>query len=109
MRACFLGQNICALGFGVATLQTPPLVMDEPDGQAARTNMSASTPPGGPEQIRHGLYSRTAAGPYVRHVTDGRLSEPERARKTGAGQSAAGTADLVPPCAARHEYRYWAL
>jgi len=30
MRACFLGQNICALGFGVATLQAPPLVMDEP-------------------------------------------------------------------------------
>lgn len=25
MRACFLGQNICALGYGVATLQTPPL------------------------------------------------------------------------------------
>ena len=31
MRACFLGQNICALGFGVATLQTPPL-MCEPNG-----------------------------------------------------------------------------
>jgi len=31
MRACFLGQNICALGFGVATLQTPPL-MSEPEG-----------------------------------------------------------------------------
>lgn len=30
MRACFLGQNICALGYGVATLQVPPLVMDEP-------------------------------------------------------------------------------
>jgi hypothetical protein len=30
MRACFLGQNICALGFGVATLQTPPLVTDVP-------------------------------------------------------------------------------
>ena len=29
MRACFLGQNICALGYGVATLQAPPLVMDE--------------------------------------------------------------------------------
>jgi hypothetical protein len=36
MRACFLGQNICALGFGVATLQTPPLVVDEAgDPQAA--------------------------------------------------------------------------
>ena len=32
MRACFLGQNICALGFGVATLQIPP-VLPEPGGQ----------------------------------------------------------------------------
>jgi hypothetical protein len=30
MRACFLGQNICNLGYGVATLQAPPLVMDTP-------------------------------------------------------------------------------
>ena len=35
MRACFLGQNVCALGFGVATLQTPPLVMDEETGKPA--------------------------------------------------------------------------
>jgi hypothetical protein len=34
MRACFLGQNVCALGFGVATLQTPPL-MSEPNGREA--------------------------------------------------------------------------
>jgi hypothetical protein len=34
MRACFLGQNICALGFGVATLQAPPLVLDEPAGES---------------------------------------------------------------------------
>lgn len=32
MRACFLGQNICALGYGVATLQTPRLVLDEETG-----------------------------------------------------------------------------
>jgi hypothetical protein len=25
MRACFLGQNVCALGFGVAIVQSPPL------------------------------------------------------------------------------------
>ena len=32
MRACFLGQNICALGFGVAIIQTPPLQEpSEPD------------------------------------------------------------------------------
>ena len=30
MRAGFLGQSICSLGFGIATLQAPPLVMDEP-------------------------------------------------------------------------------
>ena len=30
MRAGFLGQNICALGFGIATLQAPRLVMDQP-------------------------------------------------------------------------------
>jgi hypothetical protein len=30
MRACFLGQNICTLGYGVATLQAPRPVMDEP-------------------------------------------------------------------------------
>lgn len=29
MRACFLGQGVTALGFGVATLQTPPLAADE--------------------------------------------------------------------------------
>lgn len=38
MRACFLGQNICALGYGVATLQSPPLLDEDPgkprqDGQ----------------------------------------------------------------------------
>jgi hypothetical protein len=33
MRACFLGQNICALGFGVATLQVPPLLVDEETGE----------------------------------------------------------------------------
>lgn len=32
MRACFLGQNVCALGYGVATLQTPPL-QDEDTGK----------------------------------------------------------------------------
>lgn len=35
MRACFLGQNICVLGFGVATLQAPPLLTDEETGKPA--------------------------------------------------------------------------
>jgi hypothetical protein len=30
MRACFLGQNVTALGFGVAMLQTPPMVAEPP-------------------------------------------------------------------------------
>ena len=30
MRACFLGRNICSLGYGVAILQVPRLEMDEP-------------------------------------------------------------------------------
>jgi hypothetical protein len=25
MRACFLGQNVCTLGFGVALVQSPPM------------------------------------------------------------------------------------
>jgi hypothetical protein len=33
MRACFLGQNVCARGFGMATLQTGPLELDEETGQ----------------------------------------------------------------------------
>jgi len=36
MRACFLGQNICNLGYGVAILQAPRLVMDEPSRPPAR-------------------------------------------------------------------------
>jgi hypothetical protein len=39
MRACFLGQNICALGFGVATLQVPPLLADE---EAAKPALPAA-------------------------------------------------------------------
>jgi hypothetical protein len=38
MRACFLGQNICALGFGVATLQMPPLMAADETGKAARAD-----------------------------------------------------------------------
>jgi hypothetical protein len=51
MRACFLGQNICGLGFGVATLRTPPLVMDHParelveSGTAVTIGQHVSTAP----------------------------------------------------------------
>jgi len=36
MRACFLGQNICVLGFGVATLQVTPMLVDEETGEPVR-------------------------------------------------------------------------
>jgi hypothetical protein len=29
MRACFLGQNVCTLGFGVAMVQTQPLEQEQ--------------------------------------------------------------------------------
>jgi hypothetical protein len=34
MRACFLGQNVCALGYGVAMLQTLP-AEEKPNPEAA--------------------------------------------------------------------------
>jgi hypothetical protein len=43
MRACFLGPNICNLGYGVATLRTPPLVMDQPvEDRRRRTRQDES-------------------------------------------------------------------
>ena len=38
MRACFLAQNICNLGYGVAILQAPRLVMDEPSRPPAEAD-----------------------------------------------------------------------
>jgi hypothetical protein len=46
MRACFLGQNVCKLGYGVATLQAPRLVMDTPARSLDHTEESA-----GPEGV----------------------------------------------------------
>jgi hypothetical protein len=45
MRACFLGQNVCALGFGVAVVQSPPL--EQPWEQPAQPLelKDGSTPP----------------------------------------------------------------
>ena len=45
MRACFLGQNICNLGYGVAILQAPRLVMDEP-ARALAENPDRHVAPG---------------------------------------------------------------
>jgi hypothetical protein len=41
MRACFLGQNVCALGYGVATLQTPPLQDEDAPQDAPRRHDGA--------------------------------------------------------------------
>jgi len=53
MRAGFLGQSICSLGFGIATLQAPRLVMDtpasEPLGQPP-TNESTQEPVNGADE-----------------------------------------------------------
>jgi hypothetical protein len=35
MRACFLGSNICALGYGVAIVQTAPQNTSQDDRDAA--------------------------------------------------------------------------
>ena len=43
MRACFLGQNVCALGFGVAMVQTPPL--HEPEHETEDRTPVPQTPP----------------------------------------------------------------
>lgn len=39
MRACFLGQNVCALGYGVAMVQTLP---------AEKKPLPETVPPAGP-------------------------------------------------------------
>ena len=30
LRACFLAQNVCALGYGVAMVQTPAVMVEQP-------------------------------------------------------------------------------
>ncbi len=47
MRACFLGQNVTALGYGVAIVQTPPL--PEPQEKAER---EAPQPPPPPQEVK---------------------------------------------------------
>jgi len=42
MRACFLGQNVCALDFGVAMVQSPPM-----DKAAAQAEDKPEIPPPG--------------------------------------------------------------
>lgn len=60
MRACFLGQNVCALGYGVATLQTPPMMAEEPNVPAA---IIAGAPAGAERDISTGLVPPAGPGP----------------------------------------------
>ena len=53
MRAYFLGQNVCALGFGVAMVRTPPL--EQPLERLADQSLEAggaSTPKQGESPMR---------------------------------------------------------
>jgi hypothetical protein len=43
MRACFLGENVCALGFGVAIIQTQAL--HGPEETETQVTESPLTPP----------------------------------------------------------------
>jgi|GEM_PF-2544610 hypothetical protein len=55
MRACFLGQSVTALGFGVATLQTPPLVVDEETGKPLEDRTDKPCEAIGQEAVRQAL------------------------------------------------------
>ncbi len=50
MRACFLGQNICALGYGVALVQSPPLDDGAPGEGPLGEAGPLQIPPGAPQQ-----------------------------------------------------------
>jgi len=61
MRACFLGQNICALGFGVAMLQTRPLSeephpMDPDESGAPGSKPNVDGGPTGPRPYIHSQF-----------------------------------------------------
>lgn len=59
MRACFLGQNVCALGFGVATLQTPPMMAEPASNLDPMTGIVPDVTPIRPENdISTGLVDR---------------------------------------------------
>jgi len=62
MRACFLGQNICNLGYGVAFLQAPRLVTDQPAPPyfEVERHVSAGHNRGTPEAL---IGSRPVANP----------------------------------------------
>jgi len=49
MRASFQGQNIIALGNGIARLQTPPLVIDTPEKPKKPVEKTPKPEPGPPQ------------------------------------------------------------
>jgi hypothetical protein len=61
MRACFLGQNICNLGYGVATLQAPRLMMDQPARRLPEAEKHVSPDPS--MGILDAIGSRPVANP----------------------------------------------
>jgi len=78
MRACFLGQNVCALGFGVATLQTPPLMYEQggqEPGPAARFAMDVTSPRAG-----HDISTREMAGPPPAGMAEKPVHSPDPAQ-----------------------------
>jgi hypothetical protein len=74
MRACFLGRNVCALGFGVGMVQTLPLTEE-----AHPRDADPSAPPDGLPDV-----GGASAGPYIHRkfwaVSDG---DPENNALSG--------------------------
>ena len=64
MRACFLKQNVCALGYGGATLQTPPL-LDEDGGEPQDTAGKRDLNPASQAQPGTNAQPRRAENPDI--------------------------------------------
>jgi len=113
MRACFLGQNICALGYGVATLRTPPLVMDKPlppDGPAAPKAGENVSPAFAPA-LPHFPDTHSVANSQRLPVWSGLTRHPYNhccrcVLSTATGAVRRRGTICGTPCLAWHEYRY---
>lgn len=62
MRACFLGQSVTALGFGVATLQATPVLMDEETGKPLADRADSQSEAVGQNTVRRSLLALSEAG-----------------------------------------------
>jgi len=79
MRACFLGQNICALGFGVATLQTPPL-MSEPNGPELDDLAAGFAPDLTPARAGHDISTREGTASPLAGMVEKPIHLPDPAQ-----------------------------